>query len=737
MKRWDTTEQEYLINIIPKNRDVKQRMFYKMKTKGLILGFITGLFATFFDSQFITGLKSYVPYSYPFVLIVFNVLFWSIVGSISGLLCSLFLKEEQRRGKENFYWVLFYLMPFSIIYGVLGRIPVPQATMLEESHNTVYDHHMSFIWVALILCFLLYYFAKNENKEPSQPLLFSLEIIIVMTIFQFCSIPEYYIANYITIINRFNLKLEHYLIHFYIAGVLGIYGFYFLSFFKIRPVVKKFLLKYKYNYALIAVLFFMVCGFLYRSFLVSQKNIQPANDSVSPVPAHQQEKKISQIVLIVLDALRADHLSVYNNKTFRSKNLEMLSQDSVVFEQCIAPSSWTLPSHASLFTGLYVSEHKCEYLVGWPALSNNYKTLAEILRENGYKTAAVISNFGWLNPKFNIHRGFQTYNCIPNIGGQRRLAYRPLLVAFSYLTNIYLKSILGYRPAVDINKEAISILNKIHTVPFFLFLNYMDTHTPYRPPRPYDNIFLNKTFTQFYRLKQYFLRSIEQHDKSSWDSYLQSQYDGEIAYLDYELGNLFAHLKQLGIYDSSLIIVTSDHGDLLGEHGLYEHHGELYEGVTKVPLIIKFPFSKKNGKVKKPINLTDVFPTILSICDIPIPSNISGEAYGGSFSPVSELYSYYIGEHKAIYVGKYKYMEYSYIQGQVNKEKKSPELYDLEKDPHEEENLAEKSPELVSAMHAKLQNWKNTRKQNQTVPINDGPLSEDIKENLRALGYVQ
>jgi len=91
----------------------------------------------------------------------------------------------------------------------------------------------------------------------------------------------------------------------------------------------------------------------------------------------------------------------------------------------------------------------------------------------------------------------------------------------------------------------------------------------------------------------------------------------------------------------------------LGEHGLYEHHAELYEGVSKVPLIIKYPYSKKIGRAKKNINLTDLFPTILSICDIPIPNNISGEAYGGKSSPVSELYSYYIGEHKAIYVGKY------------------------------------------------------------------------------------
>jgi arylsulfatase A-like enzyme len=302
---------------------------------------------------------------------------------------------------------------------------------------------------------------------------------------------------------------------------------------------------------------------------------------------------------------------------------------------------------------------------------------------------------------------------------------------------VYLKSILGYRPADEINKEAITIVSKKHTVPFFLFLNYMDTHVPYRPPPPYDNISLNKTFPQLYRLTQYFLRRNEKHDKSTWDAYLKSQYDGETAFLDHELGNFFAFLKDIGIYDSSLIIVTSDHGELLGEHGLYGHHAELYEGVAKVPLIIKFPYSKKTGRVKNIINLTDVFPTILSICDISIPQTISGQAYGGKSSPVSELYSYYIGEHKAIYVGKYKYMDYSYIEGQVNKEIKRPELYDLEKDPDEQENLAEKLPELVSAMRSELQNWKNRRTQIKTVPVDKSPVSEEIKEDLRALGYVQ
>ena len=213
----------------------------------------------------------------------------------------------------------------------------------------------------------------------------------------------------------------------------------------------------------------------------------------------------------------------------------------------------------------------------------------------------------------------------------KSMPFRPLLVAFSYLTNIYSKSLMSVRSADLINKEAINIVHTFREEPFFLFLNYMETHTPYLPPRPFDNYFLHKTFTQPYRLKQYYLRVTGAEDKHSWDSFLQSQYDGAIAYLDCQLGKLFSHLKEIGVYDSSLIIVTADHGDLLGEHGGYEHHGHMYEGVVKVPLIIKFPFSKRVGRETRLINLADLLPTILSICDLSYPPKYFGAGIWWSF----------------------------------------------------------------------------------------------------------
>jgi arylsulfatase A-like enzyme len=309
-----------------------------------------------------------------------------------------------------------------------------------------------------------------------------------------------------------------------------------------------------------------------------------------------------------------------------------------------------------------------------------------------------------------------------------------LLFVFSYLTNSYSKILFSYRTADDINREALNLLGALYPEPFFLFLNYMDTHTPYQPPRPFDRSFLDKKFPQFYRLTQYVLRLLGKHDKSLWDSYLLSQYDGEVAYLDNQLGELFSQLKMMGIYDSSLIVVTSDHGELLGEHGLYEHHANMYEGVLKVPLIIKFPFSKRTGREKGLINLTDVFTTVLSICELPVPDSIPGEVPGVTSSAVAELYSFVLGEHRALYDGNYKYMEYRDMNKKL---KRRAELYDLMNDPHERENVLEKYPEVSSAMQIKLQEWEKVHAAREMTPRKStAPLTEELQENLKALGYI-
>jgi arylsulfatase A-like enzyme len=220
-------------------------------------------------------------------------------------------------------------------------------------------------------------------------------------------------------------------------------------------------------------------------------------------------------------------------------------------------------------------------------------------------------------------------------------------------------------------------------------------------------------------------------DKKVWSSYQLSQYDGEIAYLDDQLGKLFSQLKEMGIYDSSLIIITSDHGELFGTHGFYSHRVPMYEGEIRIPLIIKFPFSKRVGSEKKMVSLCDLYPTILSICGLPIPDDISGKAFGDHSSPVvAEFYNFGIGKHQIIYYGKYKYMRYEY--------QKEPELYDLEKDPKEQDNLAKKIPIVMAMMEEKLKDWGNTHKP-KYLSSEDKRVSTSklMEEQLKALGYIQ
>jgi arylsulfatase A-like enzyme len=531
------------------------------------------------------------------------------------------------------------------------------------------------------------------------------------------------------------------------VGVLLIAGAYFITFFKIRPFNKGKALK-RNNYT-IMVLFFIVSVCLTGFFAWSHKRYFNEEFPIIDSGKDRRSKKISQVILIVLDTVRADRLSIYGGPV-ATKNMEAFSRDALIFENCVTPSPWTLPSHASLFTGLYPTEHGSHYHLDskkktWLGfllphyLSEEFLTLAEIFRDSDYKTCAVASNYSLLSPDFKMDQGFQYFDNRENIGKVYvRHPFRPIIHLFCNLTNIYPKYILSFRSADDITRECLHMLESLAASPFFLFVNYMDAHDPYRPPSPFNGYFLDTSFPRLYRLKQYFLRFSLRFTQrwwngKLWDSYQLSQYDGEIAYLDDELGSFFSRLKKMGIYDSSLIIVTADHGELFGENGIYGHECIMYEGVVKVPLMIKFPYGGRVGREKKMITLADLYPTILSICGLTLPNGISGKAFGDDSLPiVAELYKKGIGEHRVLYEGKYKFMNCKY--------ERKPELYDLDRDPMEKENLAGTLPEIALLMGEKLKEWEkehNPKYMPSAEKEREDILSREIRDGLKALGYIQ
>jgi arylsulfatase A-like enzyme len=373
-----------------------------------------------------------------------------------------------------------------------------------------------------------------------------------------------------------------------------------------------------------------------------------------------------------------------------------------------------------------------------PALSENFTTLAELFSDNGYRTAAVVANHGYVNSHFKLDQGFDFFDSRSSIGRVYfSFSFRPLLHFISYLTNIFPEFILPYRNAQTINDLAMPVLDQLSKTPFFMFLNYNDAHEPYAAHLPFGIDMLKMRFPRINTADNYSLTHFSaQLEKRNLYPYLQFEYDKEIAFLDSRLGDLFSRLKKMGIYDQSLIIITSDHGQLLGKpkgsRFLFNHAANLYQGAVKVPLIIKFPFSKTVGRDKKLLILSELYYKIITTCNLTVPEDIQKKMLAKTSLPVvAEIYGNNVGiKHLALYDGDYKYMTYERWM--------EHELYDLGSDPNEEINIAGKLPDVAERMAEKLESWKQTH--NLIIPTENksvAPLSQESLMDLKALGYIE
>ncbi len=287
----------------------------------------------------------------------------------------------------------------------------------------------------------------------------------------------------------------------------------------------------------------------------------------------------------------------------------------------------------------------------------------------------------------------------------------------------------------DITNLALDFISTQRQKPFFLFLNYMDVHSPYIPPVQYADLYSGDINPRTYRFKSRFKDKEQLHNTPQWNSFLLSQYDAEITFVDYEIGRLLTYLKKQNFYDSSLIVITSDHGELFGERGHYEHHhAPPIEGLMRIPLIIKYPGNVRTGFENGIINLTDVYPTLFTICGFPLPDGISGRPYGGpGQSGFAESFGLWVKEssYKVLYRNGYKYIRYM-------DNVKPTELYNLQKDPGEQENLFQSEDTLSKEMHASMQYWIDRHTPREDKPEEaDEEVSGEVLENLKALGYVQ
>ncbi len=394
---------------------------------------------------------------------------------------------------------------------------------------------------------------------------------------------------------------------------------------------------------------------------------------------------IRQIILISIDTCRADYLSCYGYPRRTTPNIDAIAQQAVLFEQVITPVPLTLPAHSSMLTGTIPPYHGVRNNLNYKFREWN-TSVAEILREHDYRTGAIISAFV-LDAQFGLNQGFETYN-------------DDFIEARHY--GEYME-----RKAQETSEFACRWLEENRDEKFFLFLHYFDPHDAYVPPEPFASRFADNL------------------------------YAGEIAYTDDCIGRVIEKLKALGLYDSSLIIIVSDHGEGLGQHAEETHGYFIYQSTVRVPLIFKLPGGSKPSKVSEPVAVIDIAPTILRMLRVPVPAKVQGRDLSGLFTKKQggkkqkEIYCESIGATQygcnplfGVVQGRWKYIETT-----------KPELYDIVQDPDETKNLVETETRQAKILQDRL---KHILSEQGHAGQEDSKATLDQKslQRLASLGYV-
>ncbi|UCD19943.1 MAG: sulfatase [candidate division WOR-3 bacterium] len=447
-----------------------------------------------------------------------------------------------------------------------------------------------------------------------------------------------------------------------------------------------------------------------------------------------------------MDATRAKNLSCYGYSRPTTPNLERFAEHSVLYETAISPAGWTLPSHASMFTGLYPSRHGAhdqhQYLLP------EYPTLAEHLRSLGYNTYAYCYN-PYVSSSTGTDRGFEWFNVDFN---RIRSSLNRI---FTKIDN-GLARLTGRRDsgARFINRLVRTALHQLKSEdrPFFMFIHYDEPHAPYRPPAKYNRYLPTGVSPGKARnVKQdqweYLIDSSILNERDF--EILTALYDGEITYLDNRLGTLFGWLEELGMLDRTMIALTADHGDNIGDHQLLSHKYCLYDTLLHVPLIVRYPAgTAQPGRIEHQVQTLDLFPTILALLgdnSSEIYQSLQGidmlssskreftfaEQARPNFTTMFNKFpeadvSRYDSALKMIRSERYKYIWNS---------KGDCELLDIRTDPGEEHNIITDQPDIATDLDKRLKDWLNSFEH--ARPSDRRPeFDDEAVERLRGLGYL-
>lgn len=428
------------------------------------------------------------------------------------------------------------------------------------------------------------------------------------------------------------------------------------------------------------------------------------------------------VVVIVLDTARRDHFSCYGYPRDTTPFLELLAAESTRYENAYAASCWTLPSHASLFTGLHLVSHGAhwEHL----RLDAGLQTLPGALREHGYETLGLSGN-PYVCPQTGFGNGFDAFSTTkhgaPDEPGTNFALLQERLDA-----------------GVD--------------TPLFIFINFSEVHDPYNSSAQFFGEYLsNPEYADKYSIRGGAPQLLLRNDPD-WITHLTEHYDAEMRYVDFAVKTVARQLQKAGIWDNTVFIVTSDHGENLGEHGLLNHQYVLYETLIRVPLLVRWPGRFPPGSTAgAPVQLTDIFPTVLELAGVS-PEDYPNQGRSllakdlANTRPV--LAEYYIHEGlqnadpaenafakryrrrlKALRIENMKY-----IRGTNGSE----ELFDLAKDPQEQDNLVGTSDaeptrqRMAAALRERVTECRTLRE----ATFERKPIDEESRETLESLGYL-
>lgn len=424
------------------------------------------------------------------------------------------------------------------------------------------------------------------------------------------------------------------------------------------------------------------------------------------------------ILLIVMDAARAKNLSCYGYHRPTTPNLERFAERCVVYEKAIATSCWSLPTHASMFTGLYPSRHGAhdqhKYLVP------KYPTMAELLRSQGYHTLSFCHKWD-VGPFTGLDRGFE-WSSNPS-------ASSPLRRIIRKIDNGVIAGVLGQRDsgARRTIRQSSSLLTRLQADerPFFMFVSTTEAHIPCHPPKKYQRYLPNGVFPKQARQvnqdRWKYLAGRAPMDEQDFEI-LTALYDGAISYLDARIAELLSWLEQLGILDQTMVIITGDHGENLGEHQLISHGYCLYDTLVHVPLIIHYPRGVATpGRVTHQVQTLDLLPTILAMlgdtssepyrslqgCDLLSSTRRDFTIAEETHPDLTTFYkkfpdgdiSRYDRALKMIRTDRYKYIWAS--DG-------NHELYDLQTDSDEQCNIIAERPDIAADLDRRLTEWHNS-----------------------------